>query len=629
MFILSRHFLPALLSVLIITGTLWSGCAPHGAQSPVDPCDQIDCSGTGTCVQDDDGNPRCDCDTGYHALDLQCILDDAAPVFVSTPVAFATEGALYSYPVQCTDANGDELVLVLSEDDTCGGQLEDQGDGTGTYTFAATDGSAGTTCVLSITCADSSGLEALQTLVIAITVANSLPQITNLPAQVETHWGHGGSFQALATDADLPDDTLDWSIADSDCAFDSTVDASGLVQWICGDVETCGIYLRITDSGLPPGSDTQTLMISCTNTAPLVTSTAPDTVTEGMHYTYPVLCLDPDGDGVTVTVDSATDTCGGTITGNSYSFVAQEGTGGTSCFVGIICTDGESTDTQTASVSVGEFSGSLPIRIIAGNLSSGNYQNYDPGHGIRILTALLPDIVLVQEMTYMSKTVANYQDFSRAIVGTSYYALDSTGFQLPNGVISRWPILASGYWDDPSLSNRELFWAQIDLPGPVDLFVISVHLHTSPAADQVAAAQVIVNEVNLHKLANPGKFYYVVGGDFNGTTTVSASGFGLDSTFDITTPFPVDDNGNKFTNAPRSSHYDFILTDAAMSAYQVPVIFHSNLGSVERTYTDGLVFDTRTFTQVLLDEYFPPALTTDSAAEGMQHMAVVKDFLLQ
>ncbi len=57
-------------------------------------------------------------------------------------------------------------------------------------------------------------------------------------------------------------------------------------------------------------------------------------------------------------------------------------------------------------------------------------------------------------------------------------------------------------------------------------------------------------------------------------------------------------------------------------------MFESTWGHDVRTYPNGLVFDTRTFTQEVLDEFFPPALTTDSAAAGMQHMAIVKDYLL-
>ena len=184
---------------------------------------------------------------------------------------------------------------------------------------------------------------------------------------------------------------------------------------------------------------------------------------------------------------------------------------------------------------------------------------------------------------------------------------------------------SSGYWDDPTLTNRELMWGVIDIPGPVDIFAVSVHLHTSPSSDQVTASLVVVNEIKKHKNANPGKFYYVVGGDFNGISSVSSSGFGKDNTFYVSSPHPADDKGNIYTNANRSKHYDFVLGDYTMHGFQIPVVYNSVKNSSKKTYANGLVFDTRTFTQAVLDEYFPDTLTSDSGASNMQHMAVVKD----
>lgn len=273
--------------------------------------------------------------------------------------------------------------------------------------------------------------------------------------------------------------------------------------------------------------------------------------------------------------------------------------------------------------------GGLFVRIVAGNLSSGSLQSYDPGDGINILKSLKPDIALVQEMNYKGNATEDYKEFAQAIVGTDNYAVDSAGFQIPNGVLSRWPITSSGYWDDPNISNRELLWATIDIPGPVDIMAISVHLHTSPSADQIEASLVIVDEVRAHKAANPGKFYYVVGGDFNGTASVSNSGFGKGGTFYVSGPHPVDDDGNENTNSNRSSQYDYVIGDNAMHGFQIPVVYPSDKDASTKTYPDGLVFDTRTYSQSVLDEYFPPASTGDSGASSMQHMAIVKDYLVR
>lgn len=272
----------------------------------------------------------------------------------------------------------------------------------------------------------------------------------------------------------------------------------------------------------------------------------------------------------------------------------------------------------------------LALRIVAGNITSGNNQSYDPGHGIRIFQALKPDIALVQEMNYGSNSASDYKQFAQKIVGTNYYAVDDAGYQIPNGVVSRYPITSHGYWDDPNIDNRALMWAVVDIPGNKDIFAISVHLHTSPASDQTKAAQVIVDEIAKLKSSKPDKYYYVVGGDFNGETAVSSSGFGKNSTFYISGPDPVDEEGYSETNANRNKQYDFVLADYPLHEFQVPTVYYSSEDSAKtKSYKNGLVFDTRLYNQSELDEYFYPAQKNDSGASSMQHMAVVKDFLIE
>ena len=278
-----------------------------------------------------------------------------------------------------------------------------------------------------------------------------------------------------------------------------------------------------------------------------------------------------------------------------------------------------------------DFDGdTIQIRIVAGNITSGNKQSYDPGHGIRIFKALKPDIALVQEMNYGNNSANDYKSFAQEIVGTNYYAVDDADYDIPNGVVSKYPIKSKGYWVDPNIDNRALMWAVVDIPGEKDIFAISVHLHTEPVSDQVKAAQVIVDEIKKLESSNSGRYYYVVGGDFNGPTAVSSNGFGKNDTFYISGPDPVDEENNSNTNRNRNKQYDFVLADYPLHAFQVPVVYYSSEDATKtKTYENGLVFDTRVYPQSDLDEYFYPAEINDSGASSMQHMAVVKDFLIK
>ncbi|MBN2724314.1 MAG: endonuclease/exonuclease/phosphatase family protein [Deltaproteobacteria bacterium] len=578
---------------------------------------------------DEKNTPYCDCIQNYHAVDLECLSNDGTVSFISTPDSDAVEGFEYFYSVECISSLGESVSISLDEDDSCAEILTDISDGTAIYVFTPSEDMGGESCNLAILCSSDSGAISHQKFEINIQEFNTPPVISGLPDSQQTTCNENGSIQLSGEDSDIPQNLLSWFITSTDCSFEVSIDTTGKISWTCGETpEECTVIINISDAGEPSASDSGELTLSCINAPPDIISTAPDSILQGMHYSYEIQCEDPDNDDVYIYVDPETDECGGEIINGVYTFVSTQELANTACTAGIICSDGYSEVKQESQVFITPFIGNLPLRIVAANLSSGNYMNYDLGHGIRILKGLNPDVVLVQEMNYLENTESDYRAFAQEIVGTEFFSVDNKDFEIPNGVISKWPVLRSGYWDDPSLSNRELFWAEIDLPGNLDLFVVSVHLHTSPSTDQVIASSVIVDEVKIHMQENPGRFVYIVGGDFNGPASVSSEGFGRDEIFVVSDLFPVDDNDNFNTNSPRSSHYDFILGDSLITSMMTPVLVESTYTSELKVYESGLVFDTRTFSQDILDEFFFPALTTDSAATGMQHMAVIKDYII-
>jgi hypothetical protein len=103
------------------------------------------------------------------------------------------------------------------------------------------------------------------------------------------------------------------------------------------------------------------------------------------------------------------------------------------------------------------------VRIVAANLSSGNYQRYQ-APGLAILKGLNPDIVAMQEFNYASSTGlgTNTSSAFRQMVDL-YFGADFSYFRefgsaenytIPNGIISRYPILNVGSWDDPQIPDR-------------------------------------------------------------------------------------------------------------------------------------------------------------------------------
>ena len=200
--------------------------------------------------------------------------------------------------------------------------------------------------------------------------------------------------------------------------------------------------------------------------------------------------------------------------------------------------------------------------------------------------------------------------------GFSYFRETNSGFSIPNGIISRYPILEAGSWTDPVVSNRGFAWARISLPGTNDLYLVSVHLYSSgTATDRDTEAVSIKNQIQANF---PADAWVIVGGDFN-TSTRSEAAVGTFKTFLSDDPIPTDaeSGGNADTNENRNSPYDYLLPSFSMTNALIPVVLASH------TFPKGLVFDSRVYIP-LTD--VPPVLSGDSSAVNMQHMGVVKDF---
>lgn len=265
-----------------------------------------------------------------------------------------------------------------------------------------------------------------------------------------------------------------------------------------------------------------------------------------------------------------------------------------------------------------EAAAPFTVRLATANLSSGNGQDYDQGHGQRILQGIHPDIVMIQEFNYLSNTEAELRSFVDTTFGTTFAYSRESGAQIPNGVISRYPIMASGVWDDPQVSNREFAWAQIDLPGPRDLWAIGVHFLTSTGTDRTLEADALVAYLNAQVPSTDA--LVVLGGDLNTSSRTELCLTKLAARLDTAGPWPVDQNGNGNTSAKRSAPLDWLVVSPTLDAMETSVVIGAN------SFPTGLVVDTRVYTPI---SDLAPALQTDSAASNMQHMAVVRDFLIQ
>lgn len=255
------------------------------------------------------------------------------------------------------------------------------------------------------------------------------------------------------------------------------------------------------------------------------------------------------------------------------------------------------------------------LRLVTGNLTTGNNQSYEQP-GIRIFRGLAADVALVQELNVAGNSSGDLRAFVDQAFGSEYvYTRAQVSGQIPNGIVSRYPIIASGEWTDNQVGDRDFVWAQIDVPGPIDLYAISVHLLSTNAS----ARDLEANELAQHIAGLPSDAYVVLGGDFNTGTRSEACVQTLSSVLVTSGPFPVDQASLDNTNANRNKPYDWVLVNSSLEARAMTVAIGSS------RFEHGFVADTRVYAPI---SDLAPALASDSGAPSMQHMAVVRDFAL-
>ena len=262
-----------------------------------------------------------------------------------------------------------------------------------------------------------------------------------------------------------------------------------------------------------------------------------------------------------------------------------------------------------------DFDPKQTIRTVAANITSGNNQTYE-APGTRILQGLQPDVVMIQEFDVDSSSTADLRNWVDSTFGPEFNYFRENYSGIPNGVISRWPIVASGSWDDTIIGDRGFAWARIDIPGEKNLWVVSVHLKASSgfASQRQTQARQLVAYIQANV---PPEDYLLLGGDLNTFSTTESCVSTLGALLTTAAPHPVDQAGDPDTNASRSEQYDWVLAEPELDSLETPV----KIGAL--SFAHGLVFDSRKFTPL---NSVSPVLSGDSEASNMQHMAVVRAF---
>lgn len=223
---------------------------------------------------------------------------NAVPAITTLPPLVATTGVPYAYDVDATDADGDPLVYALT---TAPAGMSIDG-GTGRISWTPTQSQLGAQAV-EVRVSDGRGGVASQPFSVSVAQGNRAPVIGTVAPTAATT-GVAFVYAPSATDAD--GDPLAWSVSTAPAGM--TVDAvTGRLTWTpdAAQVGANPVVLRVDDGRGGRAEQAFTVQVAQGNRAPSITSTPALAATVGIAYVYDVDAVDPDGDTLAYSLDTA------------------------------------------------------------------------------------------------------------------------------------------------------------------------------------------------------------------------------------------------------------------------------------------------------------------------------------
>jgi len=188
----------------------------------------------------------------------------------------------------------------------------------------------------------------------------------------------------------------------------------------------------------------------------------------------------------------------------------------------------------------------LPLRILLANDPAADYADDRPA------------VVLFQNFVAGDNGETAIRNWVTATFGGEFSYVRDAKSLVPGGVISRFGIVKYGVWS--TLETKEgdgrSLYAQIDLPGKKDLWVVNTHLSIDPK-QRLAQTNALLDRI-LTEI--PETDYLVVGGQLNITDADDPALEVLQKMLGVESPLLVKQEDGEV--------YDWLLIDADLAQYQ-------------------------------------------------------------
>ncbi len=251
----------------------------------------------------DNGSPTM---SGSAAITVTVTEVNVAPVVVSPGNQTVNELATLAFTVTATDADIPANTIAWSLDAGAPAGAAIVG-GTGAFSWTPTEAQGPGTFPVTIRATDNGSPALAGTAAITITVneVNVAPVVTS-PGNRTVAELAALTFTVTATDADLPAQTISWSLDAGAPAGAAIVAGTGAFSWTPTEAQGPGTFpitIRATDNGTPALSGTAAITVTVTevNVAPVVTSPGNRTVAELTTLAFTVTATDADLPANTIT----------------------------------------------------------------------------------------------------------------------------------------------------------------------------------------------------------------------------------------------------------------------------------------------------------------------------------------
>ena len=250
----------------------------------------------------------------------------------------ADEGQTLTVPAVATDANGvdDTLIYSLVGVAPPGASIDPA---TGVITFTPTEGQGGQTLTITVRVADEGGLTAETSFDVTVNEINVDPVIAPIGDQ-RVNLGGTLSVDVNATDSDVPQQTLVFSL-DAGAPAGAAIDpASGVITWTPNAGQGIGPHVftvRVSD-GVATVSQTFNVTV---NVAPTLDAVTDKTINEGAALNVPLVAGDPNDPNDTLTFSIQSGPAGASINAQTgvFTWAPNESQGPQSHAVTVRVTD--------------------------------------------------------------------------------------------------------------------------------------------------------------------------------------------------------------------------------------------------------------------------------------------------